>query len=73
MNKYHFIPFLRMSGWEVSLYRLLLKEFLEVLPEFANMSKASTLLTVSADKPDTAFHHQRNCLAGILKSQRETR
>lgn len=50
---------------------LLPKEFLEVFPDFANMSKASTLLTVSADKPDTAFHHQRNCLAGILKNQRE--
>lgn len=30
------------------------------------------MLTVSADKPDTAFYHQRNCLAGILKSHRNT-
>lgn len=52
---------------------LLYKEFLEVLPSSCtNMGKAVILLTVSADKPDTAFYHQRNCLAGILKSQRNT-
>lgn len=35
------------------------------------MSKVVFLLTMSANKPDAAFYHQRNCLAGILKHRKE--
>lgn len=69
IRTYSFSENVRMGSQ--SLF-LLYKEFLEVLPNLCtNMDKAVILLTVSADKPDTAFHHQRNCLAGVLKSQRE--
>lgn len=33
------------------------------------MSEAVFLLTMSANKPDAAFYHQRNCLAGVLKNK----
>ena len=52
-----------MSGWEVILCSHSAKN---------SYDKAVILLTMSADKPDTAFYHERNCLAGILKSQRNT-
>lgn len=50
---------------------LFYKGAFEVLTFCTNMSKAVFLLTMSANKPDAAFYHQRNCLAGILKNKKE--
>ena len=61
-----------MSGWEVILCSHSAKNSWKFFPTLHKYDKAVILLTVSADKPDTAFYHQRNCLAGILKSQRNT-
>ena len=57
---------------EVNLCSHSAKNSWKFFPTLHKYDKAVILLTVSADKPDTAFYHQRNCLAGILKNQRNT-